>query len=329
MIRCLACALVLVLTAACSSDNRDPAPAPESSDSTSRPPQPPVDAPAGAEAGAGAVAQAPPTRWDVDWSSIEKEPWVSILGNWDEVVDARLTCLRVSPDASAAARCTDLVRMLEYGVEEAEITSAVQAANDALGRLPALWSALFASGGLRFDVPSINFYGRQQQAGGALFSPRLPPACQRPLENAVYCPADNSIHFDELFLAKVQQAVRKGNGTDGRYAVAAVAAHEFGHAASIQTGLGGGDRPVEELIADCLAGASIAALARANASGSQVLQLVRELTPLAEGQLGVYLLGGPEARGAYEAGSVRLEFYTRGFNAGVTSCHPSTFRRTR
>jgi hypothetical protein len=218
--------------------------------------------------------------------------------------------------------------MLEYGVDAAEVTSAVQAANDALGQLPALWSALFASGGLQFKVPAIDFYGRREGADG-FSSGRLPPACERPLENAIYCPADNSIHFDELFLAKVQQAVRRGNGTDGRYAVAAVAAHEFGHAASIQTGLGGGDRPVEELVADCLAGASIAALARRNASGSRVLQFVRELTPLAEGQLGVYLLGGPVARGAYEPGSVRLEFYTRGFNLGVTSCHPSTFRRTR
>ncbi len=270
-------------------------------------------------------APAAPLESTIDWTLVEKEPWVSILGNWDQVVEADYQCWQQGND-TAASRCRDLVRSLTFGVTEAQINEAVAAADAALPSLRSVWSDTFERMGRSFRLPTAVYFGRQAQGGG-VFLPRerqVPP-CQRRLDNALYCPADNSIHFDEVFLAKVLQAVQKVTGTTGRYAVAAVAAHEMGHAASIQTGAAGGDFPKEELLADCFAGATIAVLVRAQPSPSKATQVLREATPLSEGQVGLLLLGGPKAVGNHAEGRVRSEYYTKGFNLGVSACAPETF----
>ena len=83
-----------------------------------------------------------------------------------------------------------------------------------------------------------------------------------------------------------------------------------------------GASSIEELFADCLAGAGNAALRRAENSGkSQAALLVPGGDPLTEGQLGLYLAGGPASQdGVHAEGPVRADAFTGGFNRGFNSC---------
>jgi hypothetical protein len=118
----------------------------------------------------------------------------------------------------------------------------VQAAYNALIDM---WSADFKTIGERFAAPGIARYR----------SPvRTPCGVMQP-GNAGYCLADNTIYFDDIFVAAQAKVAANALGTDGDMAGLGVIAHEMGHAVAMQLGHVSRASYDNEAVADCLAGA--------------------------------------------------------------------------
>ena len=198
--------------------------------------------------------------------------------------------------------------------------------NTALPVLTQIWSHEFTRLGKTFQAPTVLYYGTDTGTPGVFAVgevARRAGDCLKPFDNSLYCGATNTVYLDAVYLARVAYAVKQTDGTSGKYAALAVAAHELGHAVQVQTG--GGDEKLyrQELLADCFAGAALAALRRSETGTgrSQAARILYTSDALAEGQLGLYLIGGPKmVDGAHEAGPVRADFFTGGFNMGVGSC---------
>jgi predicted metalloprotease len=73
--------------------------------------------------------------------------------------------------------------------------------------------------------------------------------------NAIYCPRDNTIYFDEVFVAAQAKLAAQELGTDGDMAAVGIIAHEMGHAVAMQLGHIERSTYANEATADCLAGA--------------------------------------------------------------------------
>jgi predicted metalloprotease len=110
-----------------------------------------------------------------------------------------------------------------------------------------MWSAHFRELGDRFMTPSLIRY-----RGGA-----ASPCGFMRSGNAGYCPADNTIYFDEVFVAAQAKNAARELGTDGDMAAIGIVAHEVGHAVAIQLGYASRYTYRNESVADCLAGAFV------------------------------------------------------------------------
>jgi predicted metalloprotease len=130
-------------------------------------------------------------------------------------------------------------------VTERDVAASNEKVRMAAGALVAMWSGDFNKLGTRFAAPGFVRYR------GAVMSPC---GVMRP-NNAGYCPGDNNIYFDEVFVAAQARNASRELGTDGDMAAVGIIAHEVGHAVAIQ--LGHQSRVVyrNEATADCLAGA--------------------------------------------------------------------------
>ena len=149
-----------------------------------------------------------------------------------------------APDATKSQSFASV----EGGVTEVTIYD-VRASNEkvamAHAALREMWSSHFRDIGTRFAVPRLVRY-----RGGAMSSCGL----MRP-NNAGYCPADNTIYFDEIFVAAQAKNAAREVGTDGDMAAVGIVAHEMGHAVAIQLGYASRYTYQNESVADCLAGA--------------------------------------------------------------------------
>lgn len=111
--------------------------------------------------------------------------------------------------------------------------------------LAGMWTGHFREVGQQFAVPGLVRY-----RGGAA------SACgMMRRNNAGYCPGDNTIYFDEIFVAAQAKAAAQQLGTDGDMAAVGIVAHEMGHAVSLQLGYRSRSTYAMEATADCLAGA--------------------------------------------------------------------------
>ena len=114
-----------------------------------------------------------------------------------------------------------------------------------IGSLEEFWGeALPASFGVRFTPPSRYTYYRPEEGGG--------PRCggeQAPPKNAFYCPEGDFIAWDETGLM-IPYYVQAGD-----FAAAFVLAHEFGHAMQARLPKRETLGVLNELQADCFAGA--------------------------------------------------------------------------
>lgn len=137
---------------------------------------------------------------------------------------------------------------VETGVTEVTLRD-VRASNEkvamAHAALREMWSRHFREVGSRFAVPRLIRY-----RGGAMSACGVMRA-----NNAGYCPADNSIYFDEIFVAAQAKNAAREIGTDGDMAAIGIVAHEMGHAVAIQLGYMSRYTYQNESVADCLAGA--------------------------------------------------------------------------
>ena len=135
-------------------------------------------------------------------------------------------------------------------IERVEITLAdLRASNEKIAMAHAalreMWTSHFREAGARFVPPRL-----VRHRGGA----RSACGVMRP-NNAGYCPADNTIYFDEIFVAAQAKRAARELGTDGDMAAIGIIAHEVGHAVAIQLGYASRFTYQNESVADCLAGA--------------------------------------------------------------------------
>ena len=108
-----------------------------------------------------------------------------------------------------------------------------------------MWTGYFRDAGQEFAVPGlVRYRGGASSACGLMRR-----------NNAGYCPGDNTISFDEIFVAAQAKAAGRELGTDGDMAAVGIIAHEMGHAVSLQLGYRSRSTYAMEATADCLAGA--------------------------------------------------------------------------
>jgi len=108
-----------------------------------------------------------------------------------------------------------------------------------------MWTTDFKHIGERFDAPGIARYR----------SPVRTPCGVMMPNNAGYCPVDNTIYFDDVFVTAQAKVAGEALGTDGDMAGLGVIAHEMGHAVAMQLGHASRVSYENESVADCLAGA--------------------------------------------------------------------------
>ena len=132
---------------------------------------------------------------------------------------------------------------IEITTQELAASNAkVQAAYSALIDM---WRADFKAIGERFAAPGIARYRAPIRTACGVMMPN----------NAGYCAADNTIYFDDIFVAAQAKVAARALGTDGDMAGLGVIAHEMGHAVAIQLGYESRVSYENESVADCLAGA--------------------------------------------------------------------------
>lgn len=130
-------------------------------------------------------------------------------------------------------------------VTNTDIAASNQKIGMAHAALADMWRKYFRREGTTFAVPGLVRY--RLVAGSSCGLMRR--------NNAGYCPADNTIYFDEVFLAAQAKEAGRELGTDGDMAAVGIIAHEMGHAVSIQLGYRSRSVYAMEATADCLAGA--------------------------------------------------------------------------
>ena len=108
-----------------------------------------------------------------------------------------------------------------------------------------MWSGDFQQIGEKFAAPGIARYRMRIRTPCGYLMP----------ENAEYCAANNTIYFDDVFVAGQVKSAAGALGTDGDMAGLGIIAHEMGHAVAMQLGHTSRNSYENESTADCLAGA--------------------------------------------------------------------------
>jgi predicted metalloprotease len=126
-----------------------------------------------------------------------------------------------------------------------DIEASNQEAAAAYSALVSMWTSEFRQRGVPFRAPRIVRYrGNTRTSCGIV-----------PASNALYCYNNNTIYFDEVFLAAQAKITGRALGTDGDMAGVGIIAHEMGHAVAFQLGFRSRSSYENEAAADCLAGA--------------------------------------------------------------------------
>ena len=157
-----------------------------------------------------------------------------------------LTAAAVAPSTTLAAPPSHTART----VSPPELTERDVAESNAKVRmaytdLSALGRGRFAELGERFSTPRLLRYRGPTRSACGILQPN----------NAAYCPSENAIYYDEVFVAAQAKAAARELGTDGDMAGIGVIAHEMGHAVAMQLGYAFPVAYDNEAVADCLAGA--------------------------------------------------------------------------
>jgi uncharacterized protein len=143
----------------------------------------------------------------------------------------------VPSNTSPSARSVELT--------ERDVSASNNKIRAAYADLAAMWTNGFAQLREPFAAPRLLRYRGAVRSACGVMQPN----------NAAYCPRENAIYYDEVFVAAQAKSAASDLGTDGDMAGIGVIAHEMGHAVAIQLGF---ESPVayeNEAAADCLAGA--------------------------------------------------------------------------
>ena len=128
---------------------------------------------------------------------------------------------------------------------QAEVDSSNAKVKVAYAELVSMWTEEFKQLNERFTAPRLARYRAPVRTGCGVMSP----------SNAGYCLIDNTVYFDDIFVAAQAKAAGSALDTDGDMAAIGIIAHEVGHAVAMQLGYRSRDSYRNESVADCLAGA--------------------------------------------------------------------------
>jgi len=154
-----------------------------------------------------------------------------------------LASLGANPASSAHTFSAAPARAID--ITPRDVAASNEKVRMAHAALVTMWSADFRRLGQTFAAPGlVPYYGGVRTSCGIIRS-----------SNAIYCPRDNTIYFDEVFVAAQAKIAARQLGTDGDMAAVGIIAHEMGHAVSVQLGHVFQTGYANEAAADCLAGA--------------------------------------------------------------------------
>jgi predicted metalloprotease len=126
-----------------------------------------------------------------------------------------------------------------------DVSASNQKIGSAFNALVTMWTTKFTQIGTRFVAPRIARYeGAANTPCGVIGR-----------NNAEYCPRNNAIYYDEVFVAGMAKSAARSLGTDGDMAGIGIIAHEMGHSVAMQLGHEFRTSYDNESTADCLAGA--------------------------------------------------------------------------
>jgi uncharacterized protein len=128
---------------------------------------------------------------------------------------------------------------------ERDVSASNQKIRAAYADLAAMWTTGFSQIRERFVAPRLLRYRGVVRSACGYMQPN----------NAAYCPAENAIYYDEVFVAAQAKVASLDLGSDGDMAGIGVIAHEMGHAVAMQLGYNSPVAYDNESAADCLAGA--------------------------------------------------------------------------
>jgi uncharacterized protein len=205
-------------------------------------------------------------------------------------------------------------------ITRADVAASNEKASMAFAELTKMWQDEFRRRGARYMPPDLVRFREPIRTACGIMTPR----------NAMYCENDNTIYYDDVFVASLAKRAALQFQTDGDMAAVGVIAHEVGHAAAMQLGQVYRDSYGNEATADCLAGAFALHAQKNN-------QL--EKGDLDEAFLGVSLGGDPDveslltgdartdrriirqvARGRHGTRDQRLANFRIGLDRGAAAC---------
>ncbi len=127
----------------------------------------------------------------------------------------------------------------------AELNASNQKIAAAYRALVTMWTNELGRVGTRFVAPRIARYENTVRTSCGVMH----------TDNAEYCADNNTIYFDDVFVAGMAKLAANALGTDGDMAGIGIIAHEMGHAVALQLGHDSRSSYENESTADCLAGA--------------------------------------------------------------------------
>ncbi|HEY4133046.1 MAG TPA: neutral zinc metallopeptidase [Gemmatimonadaceae bacterium] len=130
-------------------------------------------------------------------------------------------------------------------VTASDVSASNEKIASAYASIADMWTKNFQQIGEQFDVPRIARYR----------STAMTPCGVIREDNAEYCENDNTIYYDDVFVAGISKIVADSLHTDGDMAGIGIIAHETGHAVAMQLGHHSRNSYENESTADCLAGA--------------------------------------------------------------------------
>jgi predicted metalloprotease len=151
--------------------------------------------------------------------------------------------------APAAAHAAEMVppasEPRRIQLTQADVDSSNAKVSMAYSELVSMWTEEFKQLNTSFDAPRLLRYRSALRTGCGVMAP----------SNAGYCLNDNTVYFDDIFVAAQAKLAGRALGTDGDMAAVGIIAHEMGHAVAMQLGFRSRDSYRNESVADCLAGA--------------------------------------------------------------------------
>ena len=158
---------------------------------------------------------------------------------------AMLVSLAAPASTALAAPTSPIPATRSAELTERDVAASNAKIRAAYSDLAAMWSNGFARIRERFAAPRLLRYRGPVRSACGVMQPN----------NAAYCPLENAIYYDEVFVAAQAKSAALELGTDGDMAGIGVIAHEMGHAVAIQLGFNSPVAYENESAADCLAGA--------------------------------------------------------------------------